>query len=104
MPKWITNERIVWLTAVAWIVATLMSDNGPRWGSVIDVTAYPLGWSVCVKGHLQGGCYSVTKDVYRGCWVGAYWEDGHCTGRVDRPDSVPPARTATDYDHDQTAP
>src|SRR3954464_7787247 len=64
-----SNERILWGIAVAWLIALLVIAKGPRWGNVIDVTEYPLGYSVCVKGHLQTDCYSVEKEVYDACYV-----------------------------------
>lgn len=89
MRQWWTLERFAWVAAVGWLAALLVTPHGPRWGDVIDVTAYPLGWSVCVKGHLQSGCYSVDREVYDRCFVGDYWELDHCEVRADRPDSLP---------------
>jgi hypothetical protein len=89
-----SNERILWGIAVAWLIALLVIPKGPRWGNVIDVTEYPLGYSVCVKGHLQTDCYSAEKEVYDACYVGAYWERYHCVWRDwdQRPDPPPQSK------------
>lgn len=84
------GKHILYLGIIAWLIALLVVPKGPRWGIVIG--AYEMadmGWSVCVEGHIQTGCYDVDEETYNNCHKGMYWEQDHCEYRVDYPDAVP---------------
>jgi len=94
LTKRVTVKNLLVTVTIVWLLALLIIPKGPRWGNVIDVTEYPLGYSVCVKGHLQSDCYSVSEDVFNHCHENDYWELDHCVWRDwdNRPDPPPPSK------------
>lgn len=84
------GKHFLYLAAIAWLIALLIVPKGPRWGIVIGVYNMDgMGYSVCVEGHIQAGCYDVNEGVYNTCHMKMYWERDHCEYRTEYPDLVP---------------
>lgn len=95
--KW--GERALWLVAMLTLVVIMVKSDTPgggepRWGEVIDVTDFPTGTQMCVKGNIQSRCFTVFRDEDAdGCYRGARWERDHCRpARPVEPDAIPASR------------
>ncbi len=84
-----SNERLLWIVVVVVLVVLNTMPRGPRWGVVVDVRTSQLQNNVCVAGNLESACYDVSDRIYRGCYVGDWWEDGHCEPWHDTGDPPP---------------